>query len=257
MIEAPPLPPIMPKQPPRSSIVHSESLFAAPALPKPSMPEFTAAELIDLGVSFTETDETRTVTVPFEAQRKLLQSIQQFGFSVPNAMQALIERCLVVLGFKGTAEYKVQDDTFTWLAWQSKNPKPEPVPAPAPPVQSQITAPLSGLAQFASGAVRDKNVAGSKDAAFPARYDLLSPIAIRRIAETYGEGALKYDDHNWRKGMPISTCLNHALAHIFAYMTGDESEGHLEHAAWNLMAVMHFEETQPELFDLKIDDYKL
>lgn len=110
--------------------------------------------------------------------------------------------------------------------------------------------------QFETGAVRDANVAGKKDGEHPERYDLLSPIAIRRLAQTYGEGAAKYDDHNWRKGFPFSVMLNHCLAHVFAYMSGDKSEDHLAHGAWNLMALMHFEETLPQLNDIKIDDYK-
>lgn len=109
---------------------------------------------------------------------------------------------------------------------------------------------------FETGAQRDINVAGSKSSQFPARYDLVSPIGLRRLAETYGEGAAKYDDHNWRKGMPFSSTINHALAHINLYMAGDREEDHLAHAAWNLFALMHFEQTTPEQNDLKIDDYK-
>lgn len=109
---------------------------------------------------------------------------------------------------------------------------------------------------FQSGAVRDSNVAGGKLDEFPARYDLISPIALRRLAQTYGEGATKYTDHNWRKGMPWSVMINHSLAHINSYLTGDASEDHLAHAAWNLFSLMHFENTMPELNDLKTDDYK-
>jgi hypothetical protein len=109
---------------------------------------------------------------------------------------------------------------------------------------------------FDTGAVRDKQVAGSKESQFPARYDLVSPIGLRRVAETYGEGAQKYSDHNWRKGMPFSVTANHALAHIVSWLMGDQSEDHLAHAAWNLFALMHFEETMPHLNDIKVDDYK-
>ncbi len=109
--------------------------------------------------------------------------------------------------------------------------------------------------KFPTGAVRDKNVAGNKLVSHPARFDLISPIGLRRLAATYGEGAQKYGDHNWRKGMPISSTLNHAIAHIYEYLTGDQSEDHLAHAAWGLFAVMHFEETKPKMQDLKTDDY--
>jgi hypothetical protein len=99
------------------------------------------------------------------------------------------------------------------------------------------------LRKFESGAVRDAD-------ADKCRYDLISPIGNRRLAETYAEGAKKYDDHNWQKGMPFSVLLNHVLGHINNYLRGERDEDHLAHAAWGLYAVMEFEETRPELNDL-------
>lgn len=96
--------------------------------------------------------------------------------------------------------------------------------------------------QYESGAVRSK----LEDE----RYDLISPYALRRIALTYGEGAKKYSDHNWRKGFPVSSLLNHVLKHLNAYMAGRASpEDELAHAAWGLMAIMEQEVTHPELDD--------
>ena len=95
---------------------------------------------------------------------------------------------------------------------------------------------------FSTGAVRSSDAAST-------RYDLISHIGLRRIAETYAEGAIKYDDNNWLKGFPASDVINHCVSHIYKWLSGDESEDHLAHAAWNLIAVMHFEETKPELID--------
>ncbi len=81
------------------------------------------------------------------------------------------------------------------------------------------------------------------------RYDLLSPPAMRRLAQVFEEGAKIYGDRNWEKGMPMKDILNHLLIHIFAYMAGDESEDHLGHAAWNAMALLHFDEIEK----MKID----
>lgn len=101
--------------------------------------------------------------------------------------------------------------------------------------------------KFTTGARRCANVAGGGK---PARYDLISTIGWRRLAETYAEGARKYSDHNWRKGMPFSVVLNHALGHLKAYAAGDKTEDHLSHCAWNLFTLMHYEETDPKLNDL-------
>jgi hypothetical protein len=101
---------------------------------------------------------------------------------------------------------------------------------------------------FTTGAVRSPEVAGQQK--FPARYDLITPVGLRRLAETYGEGSLKYGDRNWEKGIPVSNLLNHALAHIVQYLAGDTTEDHMAHAAWNLFAVMHSEEMLPAMQDL-------
>lgn len=79
------------------------------------------------------------------------------------------------------------------------------------------------------------------------RYDLISPIGLRRLAETCHEGAVKYSDYNWEKGMPIADLVNHAVAHLYAYMSGDRSEDHLAHAAWNCLGACHSEEQWPQL----------
>lgn len=102
--------------------------------------------------------------------------------------------------------------------------------------------------KFESGAVRQAGVAGQKIT--EPRYDLITPIGLRRLAETCGEGSLKYGDDNWLKGIDAKNLLNHALAHINAWTTGDMSEDHLAHATWNLFAIMHFQETDPKLINI-------
>lgn len=95
---------------------------------------------------------------------------------------------------------------------------------------------------FETGAVRSRD-------ADNVRYDLITPIGLRRLAETYAEGARKYGANNWRKGIPSSDLVNHAVRHIYLWLSGDNREDHLAHAVWNLMTCMHFEETRPELLD--------
>lgn len=99
------------------------------------------------------------------------------------------------------------------------------------------------IRQFESGAVRSKDADNT-------RYDLISPIALRRLAETCAEGAKRYGDHNWLKGMPCSDVMNHCLRHLFLWMSGDTTEDHLAHSMWNVMALIHFEETRPDLMDI-------
>jgi hypothetical protein len=97
--------------------------------------------------------------------------------------------------------------------------------------------------EFPSGAVRSGD-------AEQTRFDLITPIGLRRLAETCAEGAAKYGDRNWEQGFPASSLMNHALRHLNLWLAGDASEDHLAHAAWNVLALMHFEERRPELVDV-------
>ncbi len=94
--------------------------------------------------------------------------------------------------------------------------------------------------KFASGAVRGTDASGT-------RYDLISPHILTALAEAYAEGAGKYGDDNWLKGIPSKDLMNHALRHLVLWQTGDDTEDHLGHAMWNIGAIIHFQKTKPEL----------
>jgi transcriptional regulator with XRE-family HTH domain len=96
---------------------------------------------------------------------------------------------------------------------------------------------------FDSGAIREGRVGKG-------RYDLLTPVGLRRLAEWYELGAKKYDDRNWEKGLPISGCMESAMRHWVKYMDGQTDEDHLAAIAWNVFSVMHFEEKMPEIMDI-------
>lgn len=88
------------------------------------------------------------------------------------------------------------------------------------------------------------------------RYDLMSPIAMRRLAVHFENGAAKYGERNWEKGQPVSRYVDSALRHLFDYLGGDTSEDHLAAAVWNAGCAMHTEEEclrealPPHLLDL-------
>lgn len=106
---------------------------------------------------------------------------------------------------------------------------------------------MADIKVFPSGAQRDSS-------ADQERYDLISPLSLRRVARTCAEGAQKYGEHNWLKGIPASDLLNHALRHLELWWLGDQFEDHLAHAAWNILALIHFEETRPDLVQRPFSD---
>jgi hypothetical protein len=96
---------------------------------------------------------------------------------------------------------------------------------------------------FSTGAVRGTDAEN-------VRFDLITPIGLRRLAETCAEGAKKYGDRNWLRGIPASVMLNHAIRHIYLWLEGDRTEDHLAHASWNILGVCHFEEAMPEMINV-------
>lgn len=94
-----------------------------------------------------------------------------------------------------------------------------------------------------SGALRS-------DSSGKGRFDLLSPFALRRVALVCERGAEIYGDRNWEKGVPYHRFIDSALRHVSQYMMGMRDEDHVAQAVWNLMCILHFDATQPELFDL-------
>lgn len=94
-----------------------------------------------------------------------------------------------------------------------------------------------------TGAVRSTDADG-------ARFDLISPIGLRRLAARYKMGSDKYGDHNWKKGFKTSDVMNHVLTHLNKYLSGDRTDDNLAAAVWGLVTIMHFEETRSDMDDL-------
>lgn len=97
-----------------------------------------------------------------------------------------------------------------------------------------------GPAKHPTGAVRDNQENKG-------RFDLISPIALKRLAIHYELGGKKYGDKNWLKGLPGWSCFSSAVRHLYQWLAGDRKEDHLAAAAWNIFALMHYEEVLPEV----------
>jgi hypothetical protein len=124
--------------------------------------------------------------------------------------------------------------------------------------------------QCADSGVREEQGTGMvRDSrAGKGRFDLLTPLADRRVAKWSEMGAEKYNDRNWEIGTKFSRFLDSAKRHINAYETIalylregiscdllpddiDPNEDHLAAAQWNLSCIMHLEITHPEMNDLE------
>lgn len=97
--------------------------------------------------------------------------------------------------------------------------------------------------EFETGAVRDMQEGKG-------RCDLLPACALIRLSKHYEAGAMKYEDRNWEKGIPISVMIDSAMRHLLKYMDGQTDEDHLVAVAWNILGAMWMEEKRPDLQDL-------
>lgn len=74
------------------------------------------------------------------------------------------------------------------------------------------------------------------------RFDLINPIAMKRLARHYENGGVKYGDHNWELGQPIMSYLDSAIRHLYSFIEGNREEDHLAAVAWNAFAAIYTEE---------------
>ena len=102
--------------------------------------------------------------------------------------------------------------------------------------------------EFDSGSVRDTR-------AGKGRFDLLPPLAIKRLAQLYERGAAKYGDRNWELGQPLSRYADSMLRHAFQAAAGETDEDHWAAVAWNAFAVMdHLERIDRGTLDRPLND---
>lgn len=93
---------------------------------------------------------------------------------------------------------------------------------------------LKGARHFSTGARRDDDTGKPKLTYIP--FDLLDRPAFHLM-----EGAKKYGDHNYRKGIPSVEVFESLLRHVRLYYMGATDEDHLSAIQANLWFLMHNE----------------
>lgn len=95
------------------------------------------------------------------------------------------------------------------------------------------------------------------------RYELISQIGLKKLAEVYTKGAEKYtlyDDkgnliedgaNNWRKGMSWMSTIASVKRHIEQWQSGEDIDAdlgteHLANAAWGLFTLLDYKTNYPQ-----------
>ena len=77
------------------------------------------------------------------------------------------------------------------------------------------------------------------------------PTMMLEVSKHFEEGAKKYGDNNWRKGIPAHCYIDSAVRHYLKWLRCDEDEPHDRAVAWNLLCCIWTCENKPELNEYK------
>lgn len=73
--------------------------------------------------------------------------------------------------------------------------------------------------------------------------------AILEVAKQYEQGALKYGERNWEKGIPAHSYIDSAVRHYLKYKSGMVDEPHDRAFMFNLLGYLWTVTNKPELDD--------
>ena len=71
--------------------------------------------------------------------------------------------------------------------------------------------------------------------------------ALLDLSIHFEDGALKYDDDNWKKGIPVNVYVDSALRHYVKYKMGMDDEPHDRAFMWNVLCGTWTINNMPEL----------
>ena len=74
--------------------------------------------------------------------------------------------------------------------------------------------------------------------------------ALLEASKQYEDGAKKYNERNWEKGMPVHCFIDSGVRHYLKYLRGDTDEPHDRAFVWNMLGGIWMHENHPELIDL-------
>lgn len=99
-----------------------------------------------------------------------------------------------------------------------------------------------------------------KDRNFDHLYDALAFFAVVRgwdmytmileLSKHYEEGAKKYAERNWEKGIPAHCYIDSSVRHLLKFMRGDADEPHDRAFVWNVFGLIWTMKHKPECDDL-------
>lgn len=73
---------------------------------------------------------------------------------------------------------------------------------------------------------------------------------LLEVSHHFEEGAIKYSERNWEKGIPAHCYVDSAIRHLLKWSDGIDDENHERAFCWNIMCLLWTMEHVPEMDDL-------
>lgn len=90
----------------------------------------------------------------------------------------------------------------------------------------------------------------------PCLFDGHMSTIFLEVSKHFEEGAKKYGEYNWQKGIPTHCYIDSAVRHFLKFIRGDKDEPHDRAFVWNILCCMWTCKNKPELNDYprKVED---
>ena len=77
---------------------------------------------------------------------------------------------------------------------------------------------------------------------------------LLETAKHFEQGAKKYGDYNWQKGIPVKSYIDSAVRHYLKHLRGDADERHDRAFVWNILCCIWTCKHKPELNDYRKEE---
>lgn len=81
-----------------------------------------------------------------------------------------------------------------------------------------------------------------------------APTLLLEVSKHFEDGAKKYGERNWQKGIPLHCYIDSATRHYLKWWRGDTDEPHDRAFAWNVLCCAWTYWNKPECNDLAVQD---
>lgn len=75
------------------------------------------------------------------------------------------------------------------------------------------------------------------------------PTLVLEVSKHFEEGAKKYGEYNWQKGIPVKCYIDSAVRHYLKWLRCDQDERHDRAFCWNIICAIWTCINKPELND--------